>query len=254
MFRFDAGNRDGVIQNLVFLYHACVASEGLLEEAGGIAKDRLADYYRSHLEEEKDEIRVLREDLASAGVTPGMPDEYSMAMVGTQYYLLKHVDPVCLLGYMAVQEADPSPIELVERLEELHGKKLFRFLKMHAIKDMEHRKELIELIDSIPEEQHGMIWFSADNTLRYLARAAHHFYLCWVARACYGVNNPKWLLFRDWLLNRGPKWLLKLYARYGERFSHWLRYRPKAKAFIRVLMDTVIALDHKTKTTKERTK
>jgi hypothetical protein len=180
-FEFE---RDGVIKNLEFLYHACVASEGLLQEAGETAFDisssefyrRLAGYYHSHLEEEKGEIAILKEDLATVGVEPGLPDAASVAMVGSQYYYLKHINPVCLLGYMAVQEADPSKLELVEQLEQLFGKELFRFLRMHAIKDVEHGKELIELLDEVPPEFHRLIRHSAINALGYLRKAATEFY------------------------------------------------------------------------------
>jgi hypothetical protein len=177
-------NHEGVIKNLIFLYHACVASERLLQEAGNEALKfsehefykTLSAYYYSHLEEERGEIRILKEDLLFSGVDPIVPDALSIGMVGTQYYLLKHIDPACLLGYMAVQEADPTPIELVEKLEHLFGKESFRFLRMHAIKDLEHRKELIALIDEAPADFHGAIWFSANNTLGYLMQAATEFY------------------------------------------------------------------------------
>ena len=29
---------------------------------------------------------------------------------------------------------------------------------------------------------------------------------CWVAREVYGVHNPAWLLFREWMLNESPGW------------------------------------------------
>lgn len=176
MYLFDGSKREVVLGKLKFLFHACVASEDLLVDASVVAlalpsnefNDRLASYYQTHLEEEKGEVAVLLDDLASAKTTPGDPSKAVMAMVGTQYYMIKHVHPVSLLGYMAVQEADPTPINVVELLENLHGKALFRFLRMHAIKDLEHRKELIEVIDSVPEELRPIIYDSAKNALGYL--------------------------------------------------------------------------------------
>ena len=61
--------------------------------------------------------------------------------------------------------------------------------------------------------------------------------LCWVARAVYGESNPKWLIFREWLLTLAPKWLLKLYIRFGERFASFIKDKPKIKNIIRHYMD-----------------
>ena len=179
-FTPDLTKVDVVLETLKFFYHACVASERLLLDAAAHAKyekldsfDRvLHDYYFFHWGEERGEIVVLVEDLKAAGIDSSSltPDPTAMAMIGTQYYLLKHVHPVCLLGYMAIMEADPTPIEMVEALEKMHGDHLFRFLRMHAVKDLEHRKELIALIDQAPQSHQSLISQSAGNALGYLEK------------------------------------------------------------------------------------
>src|SRR5208282_4939709 len=177
--------RELLIRNLEFLHSACVASEQLLLDAAGVADSlprtpfnkKLSEYYHSHFEEEKGEISILVEDLAWAGVPPPPPCEFAMGMIGTQYYLIKHVHPSALLGYMAVQEADPTPVEVVEKFERLHGKDLFRFLRLHAIKDLEHRKELLYLINDTPIEFHDLITQSAENSLCYYAAAINTWYV-----------------------------------------------------------------------------
>jgi hypothetical protein len=63
--------------------------------------------------------------------------------------------------------------------------------------------------------------------------------ICWVAREVYGVNNPAWLEFREWLLNSAPKWLLRLYVRHGERFAAFISNKPRLKSVIRFFMDKV---------------
>ena len=60
---------------------------------------------------------------------------------------------------------------------------------------------------------------------------------CWVARAVYGESNPKWLIFREWLFTLAPKWLFKLYIRFGERFASFIKDKPKIKNIIRHYMD-----------------
>lgn len=62
---------------------------------------------------------------------------------------------------------------------------------------------------------------------------------CWVAREVYGPENPKWLVFRAWLLTRAPRWLCRLYLARGPAFAQWLRRHPRWKLPVRLLMDRV---------------
>jgi hypothetical protein len=64
--------------------------------------------------------------------------------------------------------------------------------------------------------------------------------MCWVAREVYGPENPKWLLFRRWLLQDAPDWLVTLYAAYGEDFAAWIHDKPAIKAGVTWLMDKAI--------------
>jgi hypothetical protein len=168
-----------VIANLVFMHDVIVASEQLLIEAARSTERmlrssfhvRLAKYYRSHLEEERDHAQWMRDDLKSVGVAPELPNKLAVAMAGSQYYLLKHEHPAALLGYMATLEGDPVPVEVIESLEHAHGKQLLRCARMHAIKDLEHRKELFAVIDDTPDSLLGLISYSADNTLDYMVQA-----------------------------------------------------------------------------------
>ena len=64
---------------------------------------------------------------------------------------------------------------------------------------------------------------------------------CWVAREVYGVHDPRWLAFRDWMTWQAPAWLQHLYGTYGESAAAWLRDRPAARAGLRFLMDRVLA-------------
>ena len=63
---------------------------------------------------------------------------------------------------------------------------------------------------------------------------------CWVARAVYGESNPRWLLYREWLLGEAPAWFRRLYIRHGERFAIWLAPHSAVKSVIRLWMDWVI--------------
>ena len=177
--KLDASSTDLVVKNLVFVHDAVVATEQLLAEASDVAAalggsafdDRLADYFLRHLEEERDHVAWLRRDLESFGVRLGLPDRIAMAMVGTQYYLIKHVHPASLLGYMMVVEGDPTPLAAVDLLEKLHGRNLLRFLRVHATNDLDHRRELFELVDSAPAAVLGHVDFSMRNALACVLEA-----------------------------------------------------------------------------------
>jgi len=72
------------------------------------------------------------------------------------------------------------------------------------------------------------------------AAAMIAFAICWVARSVYGWQDPRWVLFRRWLLTRAPEWLRVLYARRGAQFARWLHTRPWARAALRPLFNLAI--------------
>ena len=63
---------------------------------------------------------------------------------------------------------------------------------------------------------------------------------CWVAREVYGIENPKWIEFREWMLNDAPSWLRNLYLKYGERTAKFISNKPRVKSIIRKWMNTKI--------------
>lgn len=63
---------------------------------------------------------------------------------------------------------------------------------------------------------------------------------CWVAREVYGINDVRWLVFREWMLNESPRWFRHLYLTYGERFAEWIKDKPAIKSVIRSLMNLVV--------------
>lgn len=63
---------------------------------------------------------------------------------------------------------------------------------------------------------------------------------CWVARAAYGLENPRWIYFREWLLADAPEWLFRAYLRHGRRVARWLEGRDWARALVRGVMDRIL--------------
>ena len=76
--------------------------------------------------------------------------------------------------------------------------------------------------------------------LNYLSLGASLLGACWVAREVYGPTNPRWMLFREWLLNDGPVWFRNLYIKHGEKFAGVVKRNPWMKPIIRRFMDSRI--------------
>lgn len=60
---------------------------------------------------------------------------------------------------------------------------------------------------------------------------------CWVAREVYGATDPRWLEFREWVVDHAPRWFFRLYARHGEKIAGVVRRRPWLKRVLRPFMD-----------------
>jgi hypothetical protein len=64
--------------------------------------------------------------------------------------------------------------------------------------------------------------------------------LCWVAREAYGQDDPRWPVFRSWLVTAAPLWLRDAYVAHGPAFATWIHDKPGVKAGVRRLMDRAI--------------
>jgi len=64
---------------------------------------------------------------------------------------------------------------------------------------------------------------------------------CWIARAAYGICNPRWMEFRSWLIHDAPSIVRKAYIRFGPRIGDWLHRNPSFKPSVRFVMDAILA-------------
>lgn len=64
--------------------------------------------------------------------------------------------------------------------------------------------------------------------------------VCWVAREVYGVENPDWLIFREWLYDKAPAWFRKFYLKHGEKFAEFISNKPMLKSIVRSAMNIVV--------------
>jgi hypothetical protein len=160
----DFSKRQVFIDYLLFYYALIVASGPLLEAAIAEIEDGpVREYYRKHWAEEKDHADWLGDDLASVEIAPKL-NWHAARLAGTQYYLIEHVSPISLLGYMWALESRPMALEHVDRLEVKYGKALCRTLRFHAIHDVDHREDINEIIDILTANQQRLVIENAKQT------------------------------------------------------------------------------------------
>lgn len=162
-------------RNLAFSMQMMVASEGLLR--AGIARLQYAAeafdrevhaYFTEHLVEESGHYEWMAKDMAGEDVAFHWG---AAELAGMQYYLVEHVHPAVLLGYMLVLECFPMPLEVVDQLEAVHGTKLLRTLRYHAVHDQDHGKDVLALVDTAPAEIKQWIYENAIQTAHRIGRA-----------------------------------------------------------------------------------
>lgn len=64
--------------------------------------------------------------------------------------------------------------------------------------------------------------------------------VCWVAREVYGTKTGTWKVFRSWLLNEAPEWLVSAYIKHGPDIAQFIKDKPVLKSVIRRWMDSKI--------------
>ncbi|GAA2086845.1 hypothetical protein GCM10009801_49450 [Streptomyces albiaxialis] len=146
-------------------------------EAGDPVAAALVPYWRRHIAEEAGHDTWLREDLAAIGRDPDevwrrVPSAAVAALVGTQYFWIAHVHPVCLLGYVAVLEGSPPRADVARVLSARTGLPYegFRTLRRHAELDPAHGEELRAFLDGLPLTARMLrgVHLSALHTVRML--------------------------------------------------------------------------------------
>lgn len=151
------------METLAFLYQVIIASEPLLRECIAMLGDdgfegELKAFYKQHLIDETDHAKWLKEDLGDYPINLNMT---AATLAGTQYYLIRHVHPVCLMGYMLVLEGFPIDPAFIDKIEREHG--AARTLRIHAEADPDHFRQLQAF--PIPPEFKGMVEASRLQTL-----------------------------------------------------------------------------------------
>jgi hypothetical protein len=157
-------------EHLRVLFHIIRASFNLLV----CARDRSSDpvlraYFLDHANEESSHDIWLGKDLEDSGVEIGDCPMLAAQLPGMVYYHIHHTSECALLGYMLVMEGFPMPLQVVEMLEEIHGKDLLRTTRYHAEHDPAHSKELFAVIDNLSDQQKAVVRKVAIETAAQVA-------------------------------------------------------------------------------------
>jgi hypothetical protein len=145
----------GVIRATVPLMLA--ATDACLRRPDDPVAEGFAGYLARHIREEYGHDTWVVEDYAAAGgdatELPGMVVGGAVAaLVGSQYYWIRHLHPVALLGHIAVLEGNPPAASLATELAARTGldSEAFRSIERHAVLDQRHRADVYRLVDTLP--------------------------------------------------------------------------------------------------------
>jgi hypothetical protein len=178
-----------IYPEFLFRNHAVIrASVPLMQAAAAVcepyaASDPLAggifSYLTHHIPEEMHHDDWILEDLEVLNISrrevlPRIPPPAAAALVGTQYYWIRHCHPVALLGFIAVLEGTPPDVDYFERLADTSGipRQAFSNLLRHGRLDPRHRDDLDDALDKLPltEYHHSLLGVSSFQTIHLLAQ------------------------------------------------------------------------------------
>jgi pyrroloquinoline quinone (PQQ) biosynthesis protein C len=142
-------------------YHYVRSSCGLMDLAKqGTASDRVAlrNFWDKHIREELGHEEWALNDLEVLGynrmdAVRSDPLAETVALIGSQLYLIEFVSPVALLGYAYMMESKPPNQQFLEAMQDTFAipAAAMSFLIGHGDADIAHREELREIVDTLVE-------------------------------------------------------------------------------------------------------
>ncbi len=169
-----------VIRSSVPLMKAAADACEKILESDPVAQGML-EYFRKHIPEETGHDEWVLDDLETLGfqraeILKRIPPPSAAALAGAQYYWIRHVHPVALLGFIAVLEGTPPDVEFFEQTADRIGvpRRAFSNLLLHGKLDPQHRDDLDRALDALPlsESHHALMGVSAFQTVSLLTRVA----------------------------------------------------------------------------------
>lgn len=158
-------SRSHLVENLKFNYGLIIATEDLLRFAASISH---REYFMGKLKEETGHAEWLLNDLKGMGEIPKV-DHDAACIVGAQFYYIRYISPLMLLGYMSALESNPMSLSDIDVLEKTYGK--LPTLRYHAEHDIKHGREVREEIEKIDDDSlKGKILYNEQCTRTHIAK------------------------------------------------------------------------------------
>ena len=180
-----------IYPEFLFRNHSVIRSSVPLMKAAADACEKMLDsdpvaegmltYFRKHIPEETGHDDWVLDDLEVLGfkreeILSRVPPVSASELVGAQYYWIRHVHPVALLGFIAVLEGTPPDVKFFEDTADRIGlpRRAFSNLLLHGKLDPQHRDDLDRALDALPltERHHTLMGISAIQTVSLLTRVA----------------------------------------------------------------------------------
>ncbi len=173
--------RDRYLDYMVEVYHYVKFSCPLMALTASRLEGSHAgviEYLKHHMEEEKGHEEMALNDLEALGfgrgqITRGLPARETMALIGTQLYIIQELQPIGHLGYIYALESDPPTPDSVRALSkrlEIPLSALSCFLE-HAEADPGHAADLTRMLDAEVRdaEDQRLIEYNVQMTLEHMS-------------------------------------------------------------------------------------
>ena len=165
------------------MHCAGAVMQAALERSRALASEcavaaQLVAYWTQHIIDESGHDRWLLEDLHHLGlnadlVAATIPPPEIAELLGTLHFWIEHTHPVAALAYFFVVERSPPTLPYVEQLVAMGiPRPALRTFHRHAVIDVEHGRELEELVDTLPltATHRELFQLSAVTVVRQLTR------------------------------------------------------------------------------------
>jgi pyrroloquinoline quinone (PQQ) biosynthesis protein C len=143
-----------LLETYHYVKHSCSLMDRAHDRLGPLDAT-LRTYLRTHRTEETGHEAWLLDDLAVLGydrteATQSAPLAETVAMIGSQLYVIDYCSPAGLIGYIYVMESKPPSEFFLSVLHEEFGlpREALTFLTRHGDADVRHREELCDILDT----------------------------------------------------------------------------------------------------------
>jgi hypothetical protein len=144
-----------LVETYHYVRHSCELMRSAWE---GIGRDRseLRNYLEQHIEEERGHEQWVLNDLENLGyqreaVTQSLPLSETIELIGSQMYVVRHIQPAGLVGYVYMMESRPPNHAFLRALQAAYSipSSAMTFLAGHGDADIVHSQELRDVLNHL---------------------------------------------------------------------------------------------------------